>query len=339
MSIFLENQSLRAYNTFGVDVNARYFTSFSKEEELLAALSSLPQGMHAPLILGGGSNILFTKNFDGAVLHNTMKGIEVVEEDEHSFVVKAAAGETWHDLVMYSIDSNMAGLENLSLIPGSVGASPMQNIGAYGVEVKDVFHSLEAIHIHEKAKRIFHSTECSFGYRDSVFKQKEKNKWVITSVSFRLKKHPEFHTGYGAIQDELDKMNLDKMSIRAVSQAVIAIRKSKLPDPKKLGNAGSFFKNPVVPIAVYEAVKEKYSDAPCYPIDSENVKVPAGWLIEKAGWKGKQIGKYGVHDKQALVIVNFGGATGSELFELSTQIIGDVSEKFGIHLEREVNIY
>jgi UDP-N-acetylmuramate dehydrogenase len=215
----------------------------------------------------------------------------------------------------------------------------MQNIGAYGVEVKDVFHSLEAIHIHEKAKRVFNASECSFGYRDSVFKQKEKNKWVITSVSFRLKKHPEFHTGYGAIQDELDKMNLDKMSIRAVSQAVIAIRKSKLPDPKKLGNAGSFFKNPVVPLAVYEAVNENHSDAPCYPIDAENVKVPAGWLIEKAGWKGKQIGQYGVHDKQALVIVNFGGATGNELFELSTHIIGDVQEKFGIHLEREVNIY
>lgn len=339
MQLFQENISLRPYNTFGIDVNAKLFSSFSTEEELLALLHEEKVQTENRLFLGGGSNVLFTQNFDGIVMINRLKGIELVKDDDTYYYVKAMAGEVWHQFVLYCIQHEMAGIENLSLIPGSVGASPMQNIGAYGVEIKDVFHELEAIHVKEKTRRTFNGTECSFGYRESIFKRKEKDNWVITSVTFRLKKRPEFHTTYGAIQEELDKMTLDKMSIKAVSQAVINIRQSKLPDPKKLGNAGSFFKNPVVETSVYNAVKAKYPNAPCYPIDEHHVKVPAGWLIETLGWKGKRIENHGVHEKQALVLVNYGGSTGQQIYDLSTAIINDIHSTFGITLEREVNIY
>lgn len=339
MQLFQENISLRPYNTFGIDVNAKLFSSFANEDELMALLSEKTVQTEQRLFLGGGSNVLFTQDFNGVVMINRMKGIELIKEDDTYYYVKAMAGEVWHQFVMYCIQHDMAGIENLSLIPGSVGASPMQNIGAYGVEIKDVFHGLEAIHVKEKAKRFFNATECSFGYRESIFKRKEKDNWVITSVTFRLKKRPEFHTTYGAIQEELDKMTLDKMNIKAVSQAVINIRQSKLPDPKKLGNAGSFFKNPVVDLSVYQAIKEKYPNAPCYPIDEHQVKVPAGWLIETLGWKGKRIENHGVHEKQALVLVNYGGSTGQQIYDLSTAIIDDIHSTFGITLEREVNIY
>jgi len=307
-----EYQSLKSLNTFGVPAQARYF--------------------------GGGSNLLFVNNFDGIVLKNELMGIETIQEDEHHYYVRSAAGEVWHDLVMHCIKFNYAGLENLSLIPGCVGASPMQNIGAYGVEIKDVFHSLEAIHIHDGSAKTFSLEECQFGYRESVFKRAEKDNWVITTVTYKLNKRAVLQTSYGAIEEEIDKMHLDNVTIKDISKAVINIRSSKLPDPKKIGNAGSFFKNPVVPIEVYRAIQSHHNNAPCFPIDEHHVKVPAGWLIEQAGWKGKNLGNFGVHDKQALVLVNYGGAEGRQIYDLSTAIINDIKAKFGIELEREVNI-
>ncbi len=333
-----ENVSLRLYNTFGIDVKAKHFAVAATLEEVQEILSLDPYKGKSPLILGGGSNILLRADIVTPVLLNRLKGISLFAEDEDCYYVKASAGENWHQFVMFCIQHEWAGVENLSLIPGNVGASPMQNIGAYGVEVKDVFHSLEAYHIFDGVVKEFNATECAFGYRESVFKNKEKGNWIILSVTFKLRKRPVFHTNYGAIQEELDKMKLDKMSIKAISQAVINIRSSKLPDPKKIGNAGSFFKNPVVPIAVAKTLKESYPDAPVYPIDELTAKVPAGWLIEKAGWKGKNLGSHGVHALQALVLVNYGGATGNEVYALSEAILSDVKLRFGIVLEREVNI-
>ena len=333
-----EFESLKAYNTFGVSAQARYFATFQTIEELRELLQNSTVRNNQRLILGGGSNMLFTRNFDGIVLKNELTGIEKISEDEHHYFVKSAAGEVWHQLVMHCINANYAGIENLALIPGCVGASPMQNIGAYGVEIKDVFHSLEAINIADGSLRVFSVDECKFGYRESVFKREEKDRWVIVSVTFRLNKRAVLHTSYGAIEEELDKMHLDNVTIKDVAKAVIQIRSSKLPDPKKIGNAGSFFKNPVVPMAVYRTIQEHHNNAPCFPIDENHVKVPAGWLIERAGWKGKNLGNYGVHDKQALVLVNYGGATGNQIYDLSTSIIEDIKQKFGIELEREVNI-
>lgn len=334
-----ENVSLRMYNTFGIDVAARHFSVFSTVDDIREILEDSRYNQSYPLVLGGGSNVLFTQNVERPVMLNRLKGIELVGEDESHYYVKAAAGEVWHQFVLHCIKREYAGVENLSLIPGSVGASPMQNIGAYGVEIKDVFHSLEAFHIHDKIIKEFNATECSFGYRESVFKRAQKDQWIILSVTFRLSKRPVFRTEYGAIQEELDKMNPEKMSIKAVSQAVIAIRSSKLPDPKVLGNAGSFFKNPVVPIDVANAIRKAYPNAPVYPIDEHTAKVPAGWLIEQAGWKGKKLEHCGVHDKQALVLVNHNQATGKEIYDLSTDIVNDIHAKFGVELEREVNIY
>ncbi len=326
------------YNTFGIDVTARYFTVANTLEDIRAVLSEDIYRSENPLILGGGSNVLFTKDIERPVLLNRLKGIDLVGEDNEYFYVKAQAGENWHQFVLHCIKNELAGIENLSLIPGNVGASPMQNIGAYGVEIKDVFHSLEAFHVKDHVVKEFNATECSFGYRESVFKNKEKDHWIILNVTFRLRKRPIFKTDYGAIQEELDKMKLEKMTIKAISQAVIAIRTSKLPDPKKLGNAGSFFKNPVVSYDVINEIKMTHPQVPMYPIDEETAKVPAGWLIEQAGWKGKKLGTHGVHDKQALVLVNHGGATGREVYDLSSAIIADIQSKFNITLEREVNI-
>jgi UDP-N-acetylmuramate dehydrogenase len=330
--------SLKAHNTFGIESEARYFASFENEQELLELLSTPEAAKEKRLILGGGSNLLFTRNFDGIVMHNRMKGIEVVDETEDYYFVKSYAGEIWHSFVMHCIEKEFAGVENLALIPGFVGASPMQNIGAYGVEIKDIFDSLEAMHIREKKKKTFSLTECNFGYRESVFKREEKDEWIIMSVTYRLRKRPVLNTTYGAIEEELDKMKLDKITIADVARAVIQIRSSKLPDPRRIGNAGSFFKNPVVPIEVYKAIQENHNNAPCFPVNDREVKVPAGWLIERAGWKGKNMGQYGVHANQALVLVNYGGATGKEIYDLSSDIIADIQSKFGVTLEREVNI-
>ena len=333
-----ENISLRPYNTFGIDATARFFAPFQNLESLAALLDSPLTAANRLLILGGGSNLLLTKNFDGLVLKNEIAGIEVVKEDEAHVYLKAGAGVGWHQLVMYCVESGFAGMENLSLIPGNVGASPMQNIGAYGVEVKDVFHQLEAVHVNDKSIETFGLQDCEFGYRESVFKRKYKGQFVITSVTYRLNKSPVFHTSYGAIRQELDRMGVQDLSIKAISQAVINIRSSKLPNPEKIGNAGSFFKNPAVAKEHLATLQQSYPDIPAFPLDESNVKVPAGWLIEQCGWKGYRKGDAGCYDKQALVLVNYGSASGSEIYALSEEILQSVKERFGIELEREVNI-
>jgi UDP-N-acetylmuramate dehydrogenase len=335
-----ENISLKNYNTFGIDVYAKYFTQFSNVTELFEALEfyELPTANCQLLTLGGGSNILFAKNFDGLVLKNEIKGIEVVNEDAEYVYVKAGAGENWHQFVLYCIESNFCGVENLSLIPGNVGASPMQNIGAYGVEIKDVFFSLDAYHLADKKSVIFNLNDCAFGYRESVFKNKFRNQFIITNVTYKLKKQPIFNTSYGAIEQELEKMGVTQLSIKAISDAVINIRSSKLPNPKEIGNAGSFFKNPEVENATFEMLHSKFPDIVGYNLPNGNVKLAAGWLIEQCGWKGYRNGDVGCHSKQALVLVNYGNAKGEDIYNLSTQIIASVKEKFGVVLEREVNI-
>ena len=331
------NINLKPYNTFGVNVKASSFARFSSVETLREILHSTTE--KSPFILGGGSNILFTKDIEQLILKNEIKGFEVVEENEAFVFIKAGAGENWHEFVCHCIENNWGGIENLSLIPGNVGASPMQNIGAYGVEIKDVFHSLEAYELATGAIKTFNHEACQFGYRESVFKRRLKNKYIILTVTYRLTKKHTLNTSYGAIETELTTKNITQPTIKDVSLAVIAIRQSKLPDPKQIGNAGSFFKNPVVPMAILKNIQKNHPNAPFYPIDEQFVKVPAGWLIEQAGWKGKDLGGYGVHTKQALVLVNYADTPGIKILELSTAIIEDIQKKFGVTLEREVNIY
>jgi UDP-N-acetylmuramate dehydrogenase len=331
-----QNISLRPYNTFSIDVSARYFSEFRSPEELEELLYTSKKSSN--MVLGGGSNILFTKNYDGYVLKNEIRGIDIVKEDEHHVYVKAGAGENWHQFVMYCIDRDLAGVENLSLIPGNIGASPMQNIGAYGVEIKDVFHDLEAYDIRHKKVVTFTHSDCGFGYRESVFKNKHKGDYVILNVTYRLNKIPYFNTSYGAVEEELEKIN-SGISIQTISQAVINIRTSKLPDPAEIGNAGSFFKNPVVTNPQYNQLKKEYSSIPGYPQENDSVKLAAGWLIEQCGWKGYRKGDAGCHQRQALVLVNYGNASGKEIFELSEQIKKSVHQKFHINLEREVNVF
>ncbi len=334
-----ENISLKPYNTFGIAVTARYMASFNNINELEALLTNPKlQTLSSRLILGGGSNLLFTKNFDGLILKNELKGITLVKEDDTHYYVKAAAGEVWHQLVLHCIENNYAGLENLSLIPGNVGASPMQNIGAYGIEIKDVFHELEAYHINDKKVVVFGLNDCKFGYRESVFKHERKGEFVILNVTYKLNKQPKFNTSYGAINEELEKMGVIIPSIKNISQAIINIRSSKLPDPKVIGNAGSFFKNPVISKFRLHVIREQYPNVPFYKIDEMYVKMPAGWLIEQCGWKGYRKGDAGCNPLQALVLVNYGSATGQEIFDLSSEIIASVEKQFGIILEREVNI-
>ncbi|MGZ3881108.1 MAG: UDP-N-acetylmuramate dehydrogenase [Flavisolibacter sp.] len=333
-----ENVSLRPYNTFGIDVKARYFSSFESLVQLEEALNSKLNTQNSELILGGGSNILLTKDFDGIVLKNEMKGIEVVREDEEHVYLEAGAGENWHEFVLYCVEHGYAGVENLSLIPGNVGASPMQNIGAYGVEIKDVFYELEAYHKADKILKTFSLQDCAFGYRESVFKNKYKDQFVITSVSYRLNKKPSFNTSYGAINQELEKMGVKELSIQAVSQAVINIRTSKLPDPKQVGNAGSFFKNPIIPNDQFHELKTAFPDVVAFPSGADHTKLAAGWLIEQCGWKGYRKGDAGCYPKQALVLVNYGTASGRDIYDLSEKIIQSVLSNFGVLLEREVNI-
>ena len=334
----LRNVSLQHYNTFGLAAQAEYFYAFDSIANLQEVLADPQHKKLDRFILGGGSNILLTKDVSGLVLKNELLGYSVVKEDEAHVYVKAGAGMVWHDFVLYCIANGYAGVENLSLIPGNVGASPMQNIGAYGVEIKSVFESLEALHIETGKLETFTLEQCEFGYRESVFKRKLKGQYVICSVTFKLNKVPQFNTSYGAIEQELERMQVKDLSIKAVSDAVINIRKSKLPDPLKIGNSGSFFKNPVVKNCVVDRLKGSYPSIPIYPVSDTHSKVAAGWLIEQAGWKGKRFGNYGVHDKQALVLVHYGGHTGKEIFDLSEDILQSVNEKFGITLEREVNI-
>ena len=335
-----QNISLKNVNTFGINVFAKAFSSFSNVDELreLIEYNNSISNNQSPLILGGGSNILFTKNIDALVLKNEIKGIELINEDENYVYVKSGAGERWHGFVQYCLQRNFAGVENLSLIPGNVGASPMQNIGAYGVELKEVFYELEAFDINEQKVYTFTVNDCAFGYRESVFKNKYKNKFIILSVTFRLHKEPIFNINYGAIKNELEKMNVQQLTIQSISQAVINIRSSKLPDPAKIGNAGSFFKNPSVAKNIFNDLKIKFPNIIGNENNDETMKLAAGWLIEQCGWKGFRKGDAGCHDKQALVLINFGNATGNEIYDLSENILQSVKNKFGVLLEREVNI-
>lgn len=334
---FEENFSLKPFNTFGIDVKARYFNSFGSQSELEENLQAKKPDQTL-LILGGGSNILLSEDINGLVLKNDIRGIDIITEDEHYVYVKAGAGENWHAFVQYCLQHNLAGVENLSLIPGNVGASPMQNIGAYGVEIKDVFYDLEAYHIKEEKCFTFSLNDCEFGYRDSIFKKRFKDQFVILSVTYRLRKQPIFHTQYGAIEKELESMGLIKLSIQAISQAVINIRTSKLPDPAVIGNAGSFFKNPSISHEQFSTLNENFPNVVAYPNHDGTFKIAAGWLIEQCGWKGVRKGDAGCHPKQALVLVNYGNATGREIYALSQEILESVQEKFRIMLEREVNI-
>lgn len=330
-----QNISLKPYNTFGIDVKANQFVEINKQSDLKPILESnkLPV-----LILGGGSNLLLTKDYDGLVVKNNIKGIELLEEDNDSVLLKVGAGENWHEFVMYCISNHYCGIENLSLIPGNVGASPMQNIGAYGVEVKDLITKVEAVNLKDFKVREFSNIECAFGYRTSIFKTSEKGNYFISAVTFKLSKTPNLNTSYGAIDGELKARGITNPTIKDVSDAVIAIRQSKLPDPSEIGNSGSFFKNPVVSVEMKNAILEKFENAPNYPQPDGTFKMAAGWLIEQCGWKGKMIKNFGVHDRQALVLVNHGGAKGSDIYQLSEDIIRSVKDKFNITLEREVNI-
>jgi len=328
-----ENISLKKLTTFGIESNARYFSNFNSVEEL----GEIPDDKKL-LIIGGGSNILFTKDYDGLVLKNEIKGIEKIKEDADYVYIKAGAGEVWHQFVLHCVNNNWAGVENLSLIPGNVGASPMQNIGAYGVEIKDVFYELEAFHLKEKKIIKFTAKDCEFGYRESVFKRKYKDEFVITNVTYRLNKNPTYNISYGAIEQELAKMNVTELNIQVISQAVINIRSSKLPDPKQIGNAGSFFKNPEIGNSQFSMLNAQFPTIVGYPLGNGNVKLAAGWLIEQCGWKGYRKGDAGCYDKQALVLVNYGNATGNEIYALSISILQSVEQKFGVTLEREVNI-
>lgn len=332
----LDNFSLKSLNSFGIEARARHFSAFDSTENLEELLGMAGSSV---FILGGGSNILFTKDVDGWVLKNEIMGIEKTGEDEDFVYVRAGAGENWHGFVRHCIAQNWGGVENLSLIPGNTGASPMQNIGAYGVEIKDVFHDLEAFHRMDRRKQLFKVKDCEFGYRESVFKQRYKNQFVILNVTYRLRKRPVFNTSYGAVEEELTKMGVQTLSIGAISQAIINIRTSKLPNPAIIGNAGSFFKNPEVSAARFLELKIGYPSLPGYPLDNGKVKLAAGWLIEQCGWKGFRRGDAGCHEKQALVLVNYGNATGEEIYTLSEEISLSVRSKFKVDLEREVNIY
>ena len=330
------NVSLKPFNTFGLAASAKRFGIFSTVDELHSGLSEVNND--PLLVLGGGSNMLLTQDYDGLVLKNELYGIEKIAEDSEHFWVKAMAGENWHQFVLHCITNNWAGVENLSLIPGTVGAAPMQNIGAYGVEIKEVFEELEALDIETGKVEIFKNKDCAFGYRESVFKKALKGKFIICSVTFKLNKNAELNTSYGAIQDTLQEMGGGKLSIKAVSDAVIKIRQSKLPDPAQIGNSGSFFKNPVIDGIDYEGLKAEFSNIPGYKLPNGQVKVPAAWLIEQAGWKGKRFGEIGVHKNQPLVLVNYGNGDGKALEQLSVEIRKSIANKFGIALTPEVNI-
>lgn len=333
---YKENFSLKDYNTFGINAYAKYFAEFFSEKILFEILKDRKDT--EKMILGGGSNILFTKNFEGIVLKNSVPGISITKEDDEFVYVKAGAGVNWHQFVMYCVSNNFGGVENLSLIPGNVGASPMQNIGAYGIEIKDVFYQLEALHIKDNCLQMFKNADCEFRYRDSIFKRKYKGRFVILNVTFRLLKKPVFNISYGAIEAELNNMHVENLSIQAISDAVIHIRRSKLPDPAVIGNAGSFFKNPEIDNHALHELTRIENKVPSYKTGENKFKIAAGWLIEQCGWKGYRKGDAGCYEKQALVLVNYGKATGKEIYELSEEIMISVHEKFGIELEREVNI-
>ncbi|MAW96527.1 MULTISPECIES: UDP-N-acetylmuramate dehydrogenase [unclassified Leeuwenhoekiella] len=329
--------SLKAYNTFGIPAKAETFVSATSVQELKEALSH--PDYPNPFILGGGSNMLFKRDIDGLVVHVALKGIKIVDEDDNHVWVEVAAGENWHQFVMYCVEHGYGGVENLALIPGNTGTAPVQNIGAYGVELKDVFHACTAIDRNSLKERNFSLADCNFGYRESVFKNELKDRFVITSVTFKLTKaNHQLHTEYGAIQQTLEDEEITHPGIKDIANAVIAIRSSKLPDPKELGNSGSFFKNPIISREQFERLQETFPQMPHYVISDTDIKIPAGWLIEQAGFKGKRYGDAGVHKNQALVLVNYGNATGAEIWDLALRVKKEVQEQFGIIIEPEVNI-
>ncbi len=333
-----ENKSLKNYNTFGIDCKARYFVSVETIDELKKVLTQKPSKDH--FILGSGSNMLLTDNLDAFVLHINLKGKEILKETDTEVFVKAMAGENWHEFVQYCISKDFGGLENLSLIPGNVGTAPIQNIGAYGEELKDTFENCNSLEIETLEEKEFSKDECAFEYRNSIFKNEAKGKYIITSVTFKLtKKNHKTSISYGDIQKNLVKKNIDNPSLKDISEAVIAIRQSKLPDPKVLGNSGSFFKNPVVDAETFQEFRRNFPEAPFYEVSPTTFKIPAGWLIEKAGFKGKRFGDAGVHKNQALVLVNYGNATGQEIWQLAMDIQKKVKEMTGVFIEPEVNVF
>lgn len=334
-----ENADLFPYNTFHIHALARYMVTVRNEDDARGIFDRDLFRTNRRLILGGGSNILLTDNFDGLVLKNEIKGISVVHEDDTTIRLKVGSGENWHRFVMYCVDRDLGGIENLSLIPGTVGAAPMQNIGAYGVEIREVIHNVEAIDLNSGIIRVFSRDECAFGYRESIFKQALRDRYFISSVTLTLtKKEHRFNVSYGAIADVLREKNAGELSIRAISDAVIHIRSTKLPDPAAIGNAGSFFKNPSVETTVFNELKTHHPGMPSFPGEHGLIKIPAAWLIEQCGWKGKTFGDIGVHKNQALVLVNYGGGEGKKIWQLAMDIQSSVREKFNILLQPEVNV-
>ena len=334
----IKNKSLRSYNTFGVDCISSFFTTINNLKDLDELYQHKHYKSQKKLILGGGSNILFTSNFDGLVIKNEIKGIEIIKETNDIVEVQIGAGVNWHEFVIHAVNNKWGGIENMSLIPGNCGTAPMQNIGAYGVEIKDTFVSLNAYEIETGKIVSFDRKRCEFGYRDSVFKNDLKDQYIILDIRLRLQKKPTLNTKYGDINNTLIKNKVSNPTLKDISDAVIEIRTSKLPDPKKIGNAGSFFKNPIISQGQFKEIKMKFPEIVSYPVNEQKVKLAAGWLIEKAGWKGKNFGNYGVHKKQSLVLVNYNSANGREIFNLSQEILEDVFNKFQVKLEREVNI-
>jgi UDP-N-acetylmuramate dehydrogenase len=328
--------SLLPYNTFGLEVYANELIELTDSNQLIGLAKRLENEKF--LVLGGGSNILFTQDFDGLILQNQIQGIELISETANKVLVEVGAGVVWHDFVQYALAQKWYGIENLSLIPGSVGASPIQNIGAYGVEIVDVMDSVEFYNLDSQQFESLTNAECGFDYRDSIFKQQLKNKTIITKVRFLLSKTPNLKLEYGAIKETLKEMGIENPSPADVSKAVIHIRSTKLPNPKEIGNCGSFFKNPVVELTHYQELKENYPAIPSFPVDEFSVKIPAAWMIEQLGWKGQTFGKIGVHKNQALVLVNYGGGNGLEIKDLAYKIIDSVYDKFGIKLSAEVNM-
>nr|WP_315233624.1 UDP-N-acetylmuramate dehydrogenase [uncultured Flavobacterium sp.] len=331
------NFSLKKYNTFGIEAKAKQFVAVHSVPDLKTILQE--NKSQKKFILGGGSNMLLTKDIDALVIHIDLKGKKIIEENDDFVWVESQAGESWHEFVLWTIDQNFGGLENMSLIPGNVGTTPVQNIGAYGTEIKDTFVSCEAMTIENQEMKTFTKDECHFGYRESVFKNEVKNQYIITSVVFKLTKtNHKINTSYGDISSELEKNNITNPTLKDVSNAVIAIRQSKLPDPKELGNSGSFFKNPILLKSDFEKIHQQFPDMKYFDISETEVKVPAGWLIEQAGFKGKRFGDAGIHKNQALVLVNYGNATGQEILNVSKDIQETIFKTFGIHIEAEVNV-
>lgn len=334
-----ENVDLFPFNTFGIHAVARYLVTVQSPDEVREVFKSDLFRQNSRLILGGGSNILLTKDFDGLVIKNEIRGIEPVHEDAQTLELKVGSGENWHNLVMYCVHHNLGGIENLSLIPGTVGAAPMQNIGAYGVEIGEVIRWVEAVEIATGLTKRFNREACAFGYRESVFKQHLKDRYFISSITLSLtKKDHRFNVSYGAIREVLEEKNVKELTIRAISEAVIDIRKKKLPDPLLIGNAGSFFKNPSIDLSAFDALKKKYPAVPSFPGEKNLVKIPAAWLIEQCGWKGKTLDNIGVHKHQALVLVNYGNGDGQKIWQLAMDIQSSVKEKFNIELTPEVNV-